>query len=484
MNKFIPNFAATLFFSLPLMAVGGSSVISIKSTSFNKTTFEKFTQASPQSEFAFELSINSAEPEQISIQYSYNQKTQTVYQTTAKAKETIIFPSIGKFISLENLGLHIFNIQIGNQSFERTIYISNNVTAVSIQKKPTQTLYKASNLKDNYVPKNEHIGSVSSYKVQETRSNGSSIYKMNADSIPLIINNDSMGTGSIISKGGQILTNWHVINGSDTVQVAFKPKGFETLDASQFYIADVIKTDAVHDLALLQLRTLPEKMRKIPLASVSDIEVAMDVHAIGHPRGNLWTYTNGVVSQIRPNFEWSGEQYSHTADVIQTQTPINPGSSGGPLFNNTGEIIGVNSFIDPSADGLNFAIAISTVKEFINSDIAHTRAKVVKKDNDDDDEGIWFDRDDDGIDESLAIDKDKNGEMDALFVDNIGDGEFDTFYFDSNENGIAELTVEVVILDDDSEVAVFYYDTNEDEIVESKGYDFDMDGEVDQVEAT
>ena len=74
--------------------------------------------------------------------------------------------------------------------------------------------------------------------------------------------------------------------------------------------------------------------------------------------------------------------------------------------------------------------------------------------------------------------------MDALFVDNIGDGEFDTFYFDSNENGIAELTVEVVILDDDSEVAVFYYDTNEDEIVESKGYDFDMDGEVDQVEAT
>ena len=482
MNKYVPNCAAIILVSISFGVMSESSVVSIKKTPSSTTIFEKFTQASPQSEFAFELSINSLEPEQISIEYTYNKKTQTAYEITAKEKETIIFPSIGKYIVLENPGLHVFNIEIGNETFERTIYISNNVAAVSVQKKPKRRSFTKSNLKNNYIPKNEDVGHVGSYEVQDTRSIGSDIYKLNASSTPLIINNDYMGTGSIISLAGEILTNWHVIQGAGTVQVAFKPKGFEKLDARQFYIADIIKTDEVHDLALLQLRNIPEKMRKIPLASVDDIEVAMDVHAIGHPKGNLWTYTNGVVSQLRPDYEWTDGEFKHTADVIQTQTPINPGNSGGPLFNNLGEIVGVNSFIDQDADGLNYAIAVSTIKEFIVSDIVHNKTTTIKKD--DKDEGVWFDQDGDGINESVGLDEDHNGEMDALYVDTDGDGALDTFYFDANENEIAELTVVIIILDSGSKVAVFYYDTNEDEVIESKGYDFDMDGEVDEVEAT
>ena len=480
MNKYITKLATVILISISSAAMGESSVISIKKTPSSTTTFERFTQASPQSQFAFELSIDNPESENVSIEYTFNHKTQTVYETKAKAKETIIFPSIGKYIAIEKFGSHIFNITIGNEIFERTIYISNNVTTVSVQKKPIRrsSIIKTY-VKNHYIPRYENIGLVSSFEVQDTRSVGSAIYKTNAASTPLIINGESIGTGSIISLTGSVLTNWHVIQGADTVQVAFKPNGFEKLDASQFYIADIIKIDEVHDLALLQLRTIPEKMRKIPLASLSDIEVAMDVHAIGHPKGNLWTYTNGVVSQLRPDYEWTGGEFYHNADVIQTQTPINPGNSGGPLFNDAGEIIGVNSFIDPSADGLNYAIAVSTVKDFLASDIVHKKAKSSKKE----DEGQWFDRDGDGINESVAMDENNNGEMDALFVDTNGDGELDTFYFDTNENSIAELTVVVVTLDDGSEVAVFYYDEDEDEVIESKGYDFDMDGEVDTVEA-
>ena len=481
MNIYTTKFVAIILMGISFSAMSESSIVSIKKTPSSTTTFERFTQASPQSEFAFELFVDSFESQKISIEYTYNHKTQTAYETTAKAKETIIFPSIGKYIALENLGSHIFNIKIGDETFERTIHISKNVAAVYHQTSNLPSAIKA-HFKNNYIPKNEHVGRVSTYEVQDTRSIGSAIYKMNASSTPLIINADSIGTGSVISLSGKVLTNWHVIQGADTVQVAFKPNGFEKLDANQFYIADIIKIDEVHDLALLQLRTLPEKMRKIPLASIADIEVAMDVHAIGHPKGNLWTYTKGVVSQLRPDYEWTGGEFYHSADVIQTQTPINPGNSGGPLFNDSGELIGVNSFIDPNADGLNYAIAVTTVKEFLTSGILHKKAKSTQKD--DEDKGTWFDRDGDGINESVSMDENNNGEMDALFVDTNGDGELDTFYFDSNENSIAELTVVVVILDDGSKVAIFYYDEDEDEIIESKGYDFDMDGEVDKVEAT
>jgi S1-C subfamily serine protease len=504
MNRLTTAFFAIILMSISFSSMSDSSVISIKKTASSTTNFERFTQASPKSEFAFELSIDSIKPEKISIQYTYNHTTQTAYETTSKAKEVIIFPSVGKHIALEKLGLHIFNIKIGNEVFERTIQISEQFSATYAQTASLPSaneeleLWLLGNIEDedlitrileelqssdyvlnsNYIPKNEDIGYVNSYEVQDTRSIGSVIYKMNASSTPLIINSDSIGTGSVVTSTGQILTNWHVVQDANTVQVAFKPKGFEKLDASQFYIADIIKINEEHDLALLQLRTLPKNIRKIPLASESGIEVAMDVHAIGHPKGNLWTYTNGVISQLRPDYEWSGGDFHHKADVIQTQTPINPGNSGGPLFNNEGELIGVNSFVDPEADGLNYAIAVTTVKTFLASDILHKKAKSAKEK-----EGAMFDRDGDGIDESKAMDKDNNGKMDALFVDTNGDGKFNFFYFDNNENSIAELTVEIISLEDGSEVAVFYYDKDEDEIIESRGYDFDMDGEVDQVEA-
>jgi S1-C subfamily serine protease len=87
-------------------------------------------------------------------------------------------------------------------------------------------------------------------------------------------------------------------------------------------------------------------MRLLPLEiSSEDIEVGADVRAIGHPKGEEWTYTKGIVSSVRPDYEWSGEPgESHRATVIQTQTPINPGNSGGPLLSDEGKIVGVNSF--------------------------------------------------------------------------------------------------------------------------------------------
>ena len=131
-------------------------------------------------------------------------------------------------------------------------------------------------------------------------------------------------------------------------------------------LARVLATDPRRDLALLFVTTIPAGLRYVPLAEPGGVEVGQDVYAIGHPKGFLWTYTEGVVSQIRPDFQWKfREGTTHQATVIQTQTPMHPGSSGGALFDGGGRVVGITSGQqDPT---LNLAIAVSEVRDWIQS---------------------------------------------------------------------------------------------------------------------
>ena len=132
--------------------------------------------------------------------------------------------------------------------------------------------------------------------------------------------------------------------------------------------ADVIKVDVQRDLALVRPRSLPNRSMRPLEISLKNIEVGADVAAIGHPKGEDWTFTKGIVSSIRPDYEWSYDNgASHRATVIQTQTPINPGNSGGPLLSEDGKIVGVNSFGDKSAQGLNFAVAAKEIIYFLKN---------------------------------------------------------------------------------------------------------------------
>jgi hypothetical protein len=135
------------------------------------------------------------------------------------------------------------------------------------------------------------------------------------------------------------------VKGFQKVGILFKPQteGTKPTEA-EFEVAEVIKIDPLTDLALLQLATSPSAIRPIALGSESDIQVGADVHAIGHPTGEAWTYTKGFISQYRKNYEWKTAEQSHRAAVIQTQTPINPGNSGGPLISDDAKLVGVNAF--------------------------------------------------------------------------------------------------------------------------------------------
>jgi S1-C subfamily serine protease len=195
-----------------------------------------------------------------------------------------------------------------------------------------------------------------------------SLFRLAAPSVVLILVKDALGSGALL-QDNIILTNFHVVDHNREVTVVFKPadpSGKPTQD--EVVKGDVIKIDGQRDLALVRPRSLPNRaLRPLQIAS-TDIEVGADVAAIGHPEGEQWTYTKGIVSQIRPNFEWStGHGDSHRATVIQTQTPINPGNSGGPLLSDDGKIVGINSFAATGAQGLNFAVAAKDINYFLKN---------------------------------------------------------------------------------------------------------------------
>lgn len=195
-----------------------------------------------------------------------------------------------------------------------------------------------------------------------------SLFKSQSPSVVLIMTEDGLGSGSLISADGLIITNKHVVGDNKKVGVFFKPdKDTVKILKESLIVGEVVKIDDVADLALVKVKSVPQGRVPVKFGVEDEIGVGLDVHAIGHPKGEYWTYTKGVISQYRPDFEWqSGEnEPKHKANVIQTQTPINPGNSGGPLFLDSGVLVGVNSFKNSNAEGLNFAVSIDVVKEFI-----------------------------------------------------------------------------------------------------------------------
>ncbi len=193
------------------------------------------------------------------------------------------------------------------------------------------------------------------------------IYRKTSPAVVIVFNDSGFGSGSYIGSN-LILTNRHVVGSFNEAGIIFKPS--REGDAPNFrnaVRAQVIKVDAIRDLALLKVANVPSSIVPLELGSEIDIQIGADVNAIGHPTGEAWTYTRGLISQYRKNYEWKTNAHQHRADVVQTQTPINPGNSGGPLLSDTGKLIGVNTFKAKSAEALNFAVSISDVSKFLKN---------------------------------------------------------------------------------------------------------------------
>ncbi|MGW2642746.1 S1C family serine protease [Streptomyces sp. NPDC001348] len=208
----------------------------------------------------------------------------------------------------------------------------------------------------------------------------------------------STGSGVIISSGGEIVTNNHVVSGASSIKV--------TTSDGKSYTAQVVGTDSSKDLALIKLHGA-SGLRAAALGNSDGVQVGDTVVAIGSPEGLTGTVTSGIVSALNRDvtvptdenqnqgqggdgrwpFQFGGRQFNGdtgssttTYKAIQTDASLNPGNSGGALIDAGGNIVGINSAMYSSAQassssdagsvGLGFAIPINTVK----SDLAKLRS--------------------------------------------------------------------------------------------------------------
>src|SRR5581483_4197 len=174
----------------------------------------------------------------------------------------------------------------------------------------------------------------------------------------------SEGTGWIYDNAGHIVTNEHVVDGASSVKVAFADGSTAT--------ATVVGKDISTDLAVLKVSGDTSKLVPLTLGNSGDLAVGDQVVAIGNPFGLQDTVTTGIVSALNREIEAPNNEPIEGA--IQTDAAINHGNSGGPLFNMSGQVVGITSQIESDSggsDGVGFAIPSSLVKAIVPQLIAN-----------------------------------------------------------------------------------------------------------------
>jgi len=322
-------------------------------------------------------------------------------------------------------------------------------------------------------------------------SGASDLYKQCAPSVLLLISLDrsSLGSGTLVSNNGEVITNWHVVKGQEKMLAWFYKKGLtelKNLDPENYAIAEVIATDQKRDLALLKLNSINEmKLNPVRFGRYGSLEVAQDVFAIGHPEALAWSFTYGVISQLRNDYVWSySNEVELTADIIQTQTPINPGNSGGPLFNERGELIGVNSFGAQRGAGLNFAVSVDEVRSFLSEASAGKHKPIITEtvtSIEENENCLPIDSNNNGVTDMLLFDVDADGINDLALVDENEDGDFDFIVGDINN----DQAVDLMIYDKDGDGSFEYsvIDTDYDGHWDTIGVDTNGDLEPDRMYA-
>ena len=298
------------------------------------------------------------------------------------------------------------------------------------------------------------------------------------------------GTGVLISNDGLIFTNSHVVGEAKKVNIYFKPKNANKYSSKDFFTGVVVNNNKTVDLALIKLTKNPLGVKPLTLANPSSIKVGQDVHAIGHP-GNFsqWTYTRGYIGQILNNHEWGYDDgvIRKAKTIIQSQTPIMGGNSGGPLLNDEGLIIGVNTYGADYA-AANYAVSVRDLKLFLNEKYTIPEApaktnKTISASND------WgsnviavkkMDIDDDGIKDILYyLDDDNTGIWEAVLIEASAKDEL-IVILDWDEDG--KWNERIINTNSDSTPDFHIYDEDGDGEADYFGYDDNDDWTVDRYE--
>jgi serine protease Do len=230
-------------------------------------------------------------------------------------------------------------------------------------------------LENTYTQVNPSVVNIRVVQKQTTSSSGSQPFPFpfNFPGIPGSPGNpgqntpqysQALGSGFVWDSQGHIVTNNHVIDGADTIEVTFA-------DGSSLP-AQVVGADAYSDLAVIKVDAKADQLHPVTLADSRQVKVGQLAIAIGNPFGLQGTMTVGIISALGRSLPASqgnqtGAVYS-IPDIIQTDAPINPGNSGGVLVNDTGEVVGVTAAIESTVNanaGIGFVIPSAIVQKVI-----------------------------------------------------------------------------------------------------------------------
>jgi S1-C subfamily serine protease len=201
------------------------------------------------------------------------------------------------------------------------------------------------------------------------------LYESVSSGTVAIITDQGQGSGFVYDAQGDVVTNYHVIEGAATVEVRFT--------SGYMAYGTIVGTDLDSDLAIIKVDAPAAELHPLPLGDSDALKVGQTVVAIGNPFGLNSTMTVGIVSALGRTLDsahaTTDGNFFTAGDIIQTDAAINPGNSGGPLFNINGEVVGINRAIrtnsttatgQPVNSGIGFAISVNIVKRVVPGLIA------------------------------------------------------------------------------------------------------------------
>jgi putative serine protease PepD len=210
-----------------------------------------------------------------------------------------------------------------------------------------------------------NVATPSARTVSTTNQSPSQIYSSTHAGVVKITTESGLGTGIVLDKSGNILTNDHVVEGASRFNVSFD-------SSNQTHSAKLVGTDPSDDLAVVKVDPSGLNLQPLTLGDSSSVQVGDTVYALGNPFGYTNSFSEGIVSGLnRTMTAPNGFTIGHS---IQTDASINPGNSGGPLLDANGNVVGINAQIASSGNtaggegqnnGVGFAIPINTAKSVI-----------------------------------------------------------------------------------------------------------------------
>ena len=473
----------------------------------NLYEFENFIATDIDNQFA--INYKADEKEEIKVIYeNHNREKKVISNIQLEKDELFIFPERKKYIKLNNIGLHTITISSTKFSKKINIYVSNIKNNQLFKKNLTKlkkveelnSSKKLSSLDLALTNRESSTNIFEPIKSKFSQRSGSKIYKDIAGSVVLVRGDDGFGAGVAIGEG-KILTNYHVIENNRNFGITKKPLDItgENVNSASTYPVKVISVNKNLDLALLEYDNSIVQIPEIELNYGASINIGDKVHAIGHPLGEYWTYTQGIISQVRPNYKiclqekCDGDKDLLIADVIQTQTPINPGNSGGPLINQNSEIVGINTFAKLDSTSLNFAVSISSINKFLNGasykykympkeDKKKSKKEQVKVYKFKPYNECTLVKEIKGIlKRTQYLDCNDNKKIDTIAIDSNKNNNVDTFIYDNDENKITDVVVKIVLIDGKKKIIKTYWsNTKKNKEIETQ-IDSNNDGKFDEI---